>query len=157
MKRYSPLIFLALLAACGGRPQEQPQPPSAPAPAAQAAPSIPGAQGLAALPAEGDKAPLPEGGWFTWQFAEKPKLGTAVLKVQVFDKNGAKVRPYDLVGEFGMPAMRYHDSGPVPFKLNKKGDYLLPVELVMAGEWEVVIRVRQGKAELYAGKVLFAI
>ena len=26
-----------------------------------------------------------------------------------------------------------HDSGEVPFKLNRKGDYLLPVNIVMPG------------------------
>ncbi|HCC49342.1 MAG TPA: hypothetical protein DEQ38_14700 [Elusimicrobia bacterium] len=105
----------------------------------------------------GRKNPLPDGGWFTWQFAKKPKLGTAIVKVQVFDKAGNRAKPYDIIGESGMPSMPYHDSGPVKFQLNKKGDYLLPVDLVMPGEWQVVIRVRKDKKEIYAGKVLFTI
>ena len=56
-----------------------------------------------------------------------------------------------------MPSMRYHDSGPVKFQLNRKGDYLLPVNIVMAGEWEVLIRLLDGKAKIYEGKVLFTI
>jgi hypothetical protein len=45
----------------------------------------------------------------------------------------------------------------VKFQLNKKGDYLLPVELVMPGEWSVLIRVKSGKEEIYAGQVLFTL
>jgi hypothetical protein len=149
MKYALPFIAVLLLSACG-KPQEAAAPEAA-------APAIPGAAGLPLLPAAGDKAPLPGGGWLSWQFAEKPKIGTIVMKAKVFDASGAQVQPFDLVGEFGMPSMRYHDSGPVAFKLNKKGDYLLPVELVMPGEWEVVLRVKQGKEEIYAGRVLFTI
>lgn len=110
----------------------------------------------AVLAQEGKKNMLPDGGWFTWQFSQKPKLGSLVVKVQAFDKAGARVRNYVIIGESGMPAMRYHDSGPVKFQLNKKGDYLLPVDLVMPGEWQVVIRVKKGRKEIYAGKVVFS-
>ncbi len=147
MKKNSayPLVLVlaaaALMAACGGK--------EAPAPQAAGAPG--------ALAAEEAKNPLPGGGWFTWRFAEKPKLGTPIAKVQVFDKAGAPVTAYEVVGEYGMPSMRYHDSGPVKFQLNKKGDYLLPVNIVMAGEWELKIRVMNGKEKLYEGSVLFTI
>jgi hypothetical protein len=53
--------------------------------------------------------------------------------------------------------MRYHDSGPVGFKLNKRGDYLLPVEVVMPGEWQLTIKVSKEKELLYEGQVLFNI
>lgn len=135
-------VAAVLMAACGGK--DAPPPPA-----------LQAAQG--ALAASGEKILLPDGGWFTWQFAEKPKLGTAIAKVQVFDKSGARVTPYEVAGEYGMPSMRYHDSGPVKFQLNKKGDYLLPVNIVMAGEWELKIRVMNAKEKLYEGAVLFTI
>lgn len=154
MKKIVPVVCsLAVLAFLAGCAKQE-----SPAPAAQgAAVSGPAQEGPAALAAEGEKNPLPGGGWFTWRFAEKPKLGTPIAKVQVFDKAGARVTSYEVIGEYGMPAMRYHDSGPVKFQLNKKGDYLLPVNIVMTGEWELKIRVMNGKEELYEGAILFTI
>ncbi|OGR64851.1 MAG: hypothetical protein A2X31_12015 [Elusimicrobia bacterium GWB2_63_22] len=150
MKKIFLSVILGTLAACGGQ-----DPAANPAPQPQAAAPAVAGPGLLA-PAE-EKISLPDGGWFTWRFAEKPKLGTAILKVQAFDKSGARVNAYELIGEYGMPSMRYHDSGPVKFQLNKKGDYLLPVNIVMAGEWEVLISVKSDKETLYAGKLLFTI
>ncbi|HAN04001.1 MAG: hypothetical protein A2X29_01015 [Elusimicrobia bacterium GWA2_64_40] len=143
-KNISAAIAVFLLAACGGK--EASAPPPAPAQAVQGA-----------LAPAGDRIGLPDGGWFTWGFAEKPKLGTAIMKVQVYDKAGTRATPYEVIGEYGMPSMRYHDSGPVKFQLNRKGDYLLPVNIVMAGEWEVLIRLIEGKEKIYEGKVLFTI
>ena len=107
------------------------------------------------LKSEGKKYELPDGGWFTWQFDKKPQLGPAIIKVQVFTKDKNRDSSYEITGESGMPAMHDHDSGPVKFQLNKKGDYLLPVNVVMTGKWEVVIRIRRYDRELFAGKVSF--
>ncbi len=109
------------------------------------------------LAAQGEKNMLPGGGWFAWKFTGKPKLGTVIVRVELFGKDGKPAKDLEFVGESGMPAMRYHDSGPVKFQLNKKGYYLLPVDVVMAGEWQLVIRVKKAKKEIYAGKVLFSV
>jgi hypothetical protein len=140
------LFVLAFLAGCG---KQDATTTASPAGSAQ--------EVSAALAAEGEKIQLPDGGWFTWRFVEKPKLGTPIAKVQVFDKAGAQVTLYEVIGESGMPSMRYHDSGPVKFQLNKKGDYLLPVNIVMAGEWELKIRVMKGKEKIYEGAILFTV
>jgi hypothetical protein len=96
--------------------------------------------------------------YFTWKFDKKPKLGTAFLKVQLFDKTGAQVTSLNVVGISGMPAMRgAHDSGEVPFKLNKKGDYLLPVNVVMPGEWEVKLIFLKGKEPVFRGRITFKV
>ncbi len=107
------------------------------------------------LSPQGKKNLLPGGGWFTWNFDRKPKLGTLIVKVQAFSKDGKRSVSYEITGECGMPEMRAHDSGPKKFLLNKKGDYLMPADIVMPGEWEVVIRVKKDGKEIYAGKVLF--
>lgn len=96
--------------------------------------------------------------YFTWKFDKKPKLGTAFLKVQLFDKTGAQVTTLNIVGSSDMPAMKgAHDSGDVPFKLNKKGDYLLPVNVVMPGEWEVKLVFLKGKEPVYRGRITFKV
>jgi predicted small lipoprotein YifL len=149
MKSLTVLSILTLLAACGGKE------PGKSLPAAPAAAAVQAGGGQ--LAAEGGKNALPDGGWFTWNFSEKPKLGMVVVKVRLFDKNGAAVKNCEVVGESGMPSMRYHDSGKVKFQLNKKGDYLLPVDVVMPGEWQVTIRLNRDGKEIYAGKVVFSV
>ena len=145
-------MFLPLLAC--GKPPEQP---------AGAADTVPvaglkaGEAALVRLAPEEKRNPLPDGGWFIWKFSEKPKLGTVIVKVQVFGKDGEQENSYDVAGEFGMPSMRDHDSGPVKFQTNRKGDYLLPVDIAMEGGWKLLIKFKRDKNEVYAGKVLFDI
>ncbi|MCX5792050.1 MAG: hypothetical protein NTY45_07520 [Elusimicrobia bacterium] len=133
------------------------KPPEQPAAGAGQAASVPAAPGPALLAPAGDRNQLPGGGWFTWKFSEKPKLGTIIAKVQVFTSSGERDTSYEVTGESGMPSMRDHDSGPVKFQTNRKGDHLLPVNIVMAGEWQLLIRLQKDKTEAYAGKVLFSI
>ena len=110
------------------------------------------------LPAAGKKCWIGDSQYFTYKFDKKPKLGTAILKVQLFDKTGARVTSLDVVGISGMPAMKgAHDSGEVPFKLNKKGDYLLPVNVVMPGEWEVKLVFMKDKSPVFRGRFTFKV
>lgn len=148
MKYIAVLLLISSFTACS----RQPEPPAAAPRASQAA-----KPGVLQLSSPGDDNQLPGGGRFIWKFSEKPKLGTIIIKVQVFDKDGRQGTPYEAVGEFGMPSMPYHDSGPVKFQLNKKGDYLLPVNIVMAGEWQLLIRLKNKKDEVYAGSYRFNI
>jgi hypothetical protein len=110
------------------------------------------------LPGYGKKCWIGEAYYFTYKFDKKPKLGTAILIVQLFDKAGARVTSLGVVGMTGMPSMSgAHDSGKVAFQLNKKGDYLLPVNVVMPGEWEVKLVFSKDKAPIYHGRFLFKV
>ena len=110
------------------------------------------------LPGPGKKCWIGDSLYFTYKFDKKPKLGTAILKVQLFDKKGARITNLDVVGISGMPSMgSAHDSGEVPFKLNKKGDYLLPVNVVMPGEWEVKLVFMKDKALVFRGRITFKV
>jgi hypothetical protein len=113
---------------------------------------------FADLPAAGKKCWIGDSLYFTYKFDKKPKLGTAFLKVQLFDKAGARITSLDVVGASDMPSMRgAHDSGDVPFKLNKKGDYLMPVNVVMPGEWEVLLTFVKDTEPLYRGRITFKV
>jgi hypothetical protein len=110
------------------------------------------------LPGPGKKCWIRGTLYFTWKFDKTPKLGTAFLKVQLFDKAGKQVTSLDVVGASDMPEMRgAHDSGDVPFKLNKKGDYLMPVNVVMPGEWEVKLVFLKGKEPVFRGRITFKV
>lgn len=110
------------------------------------------------LPSAGKKCWIGDAYYFKWKFDKKPKLGTAILIVQLFDKKGARITSLDVVGSSDMPSMRgAHDSGDVPFQLNKKGDYLLPVNVVMPGEWEVKLVFLKDKEPAFRGRIAFKV
>jgi hypothetical protein len=72
------------------------------------------------------------------------------MKVEIFTEDGKKVTSYEVKGDSGMPSMRgAHDTGDRAFKVSKLGDYLLPIDIVMPGGWEVRLTV------LKEGKVVF--
>jgi hypothetical protein len=108
------------------------------------------------IPKAGKKFEIDADTTIIYEFNEKPKMGTAFLKIQVFNKKGDKVTPFVIVGRTDMPSMRgAHDSGDVEFKLNRKNDYLLPVNVVMPGDWEVrVTFLKDGKPVFY-GSITF--
>jgi hypothetical protein len=96
--------------------------------------------------------------YFVYEFDKTPKMGTAILKIRLFDKDGKQVTDLDISGRTDMPSMRgAHDSGEVTFKLNKKGDYLLPVNIVMPGDWEVRLTFSRNKVAIFRGQFTFGV
>jgi hypothetical protein len=110
------------------------------------------------LPKAGKKCWIGEVYYFIYEFDKTPKMGMAILKLQLFDKDGKQVTDLDITGQSGMPSMKgAHDSGEVAFKLNKKGDYLLPVNVVMPGDWEVLLTFSRTKIVLFRGRLTFSV
>lgn len=109
-----------------------------------------------AVPGPNKKCPVNDEYYFKYDFDKKPQMGMVILKIQVFNKKGAQVVPYMIIGRSDMPSMRgAHDSGEVEFKLNKANNYLLPVNVVMPGDWEVrVTFVLNGQA-VFHGSIRF--
>ena len=96
--------------------------------------------------------------YLIYEFDKKPQMGTIILKIQVFTKNGKQDSSLEIMGDSGMPTMKgAHESGPQAFKLNRKGDYLLPVNVVMPGEWEIRINVLKEKENLLSGSIRFRV
>jgi len=86
----------------------------------------------------GKKVPIGNDYYFIYGFDKKPKLGTMIMKVEIFTKEGKKDTSFEVKADSGMPSMKgAHESGDHSFKLSKKGDYLLPIDIVMPGGWEV--------------------
>jgi len=78
--------------------------------------------------------------------------------VRLFDKKDERITSLDVVGSSDMPAMKgMHASGDVPFKLNKKGDYLMPVAVAMPGEWEVLLTFLKDTEPVYRGRITFKV
>lgn len=81
---------------------------------------------------------------FIYQFDQRPKMGTRILKIKLTHAPSAKDTSFQITGQSDMPSMHgAHDSGEILFKRNKKGEYLLPVTFVMPGKWEIKLRFKQ--------------
>jgi hypothetical protein len=108
------------------------------------------------LAKSGKKCWIGEDHYFTWEFDKTPKMGTSILIIKLHDKDGTRVSDLALTGRSDMPAMPgAHDSGDIPFKNNKAGDYLLPVNLVMPGDWEVLLNFSLDGSVIFRGRIAF--
>ena len=102
------------------------------------------------MPGPGKKVSIGNGYYLIYGFDKKPKLGTLIMKVEIFTKEGKKDTSLEVKADAGMPSMKgAHETGDRPFKLSKKGDYLLPIDIVMPGDWEIRLTF------LKDGKVIF--
>jgi hypothetical protein len=144
MKMLVLLVALALLS-CG-----------AAAPTSWAASPPQTKRGFQILPKSGEKIPLDSTHYFTYAFTKAPKLGTAVMRVEIFTREGARDTSFTVKGDADMPSMRgVHASGDQNFALSAKGVYLLPVRLVMPGDWEVSFTFLKDGKTLLRGAYLF--
>jgi hypothetical protein len=113
------------------------------------------AEEYAPLPEQGETCAIGSDYSFTWQFNKKPQLGLVILKIKLLDKDGRLDTSLKITGDSGMPSMSHHDTGEKDFKLNKKGDYLLPVDVVMPGEWAVKVVFYKEREVIYRGIIKF--
>ncbi|HEY6000165.1 MAG TPA: hypothetical protein VI078_12830 [bacterium] len=111
-----------------------------------------------AIPAQGTKVRLDAERHFVFSFNEKPTMGTAIAKVQIFGAGGRTDQSFEIRGNADMPTMGCQRGKPErTFVLNKKGDYLLPFTFGMPGEWEVYLTFLKDGAVVYRGKYAFEI
>ncbi|GBR76453.1 hypothetical protein NO2_0995 [Candidatus Termititenax persephonae] len=80
---------------------------------------------------------------YTAEFVKKPRVGPAVLKINVYDTSRtppSKSSALTLLGSYDMPSMRgHHTTPPTKIQTNQNEDYLFPVNFVMRGGWEIVL------------------
>jgi hypothetical protein len=108
------------------------------------------APAVAAMPAPGKKVPIGNGAYLIYGFDKKPKMGTSIMKVEVYTQDGKPDTSLVVLADSGMPSMRgAHETGDQLFKLSRKGEYLLPINIVMPGDWEIRLTIKKG------GKVIF--
>jgi hypothetical protein len=99
------------------------------------------------MPGPGKKVPVGSSHYLLYGFDKKPKLGMVIMKVELFTTDDKKDTSFTVKGDAGMPSMKgAHETGEQNFALSNKGDYLLPVNIVMPGDWEIRITVlKDGK------------
>ena len=108
------------------------------------------------LPKPGTKVPIGADHYFIYGFDKQPKIGMAIMRVEIFTRDGKRDTSFTVKGDADMPSMRgAHAMGNKDFSLSAKGVYLLPVRLVMPGDWEIRFTfVKKGKP-VFRGAYLF--
>lgn len=108
------------------------------------------------LPAPGRKVPIGDGYYLIYGFDKSLKMGTVIMKVEVFTAEGKKDTSLEVKADADMPSMRgAHATGDRAFKLSRKGDYLLPIAIVMPGYWEIKLTVLKGGKVIFRGRYNF--
>lgn len=108
------------------------------------------------LPKPGARVPLAANSFFTYGFTKQPKLGMRIMKVEIFTREGKRDTSFTVKGDADMPSMRgAHSTGEQDFAISAKGEYLLPVNLVMPGDWEVRLSFTKKGQTLLRGAYLF--
>jgi hypothetical protein len=110
------------------------------------------------MPGPGKKIPAGNDYSFIYGFDKKPKLGTVIMKVEIFTREGKKDTSFEVKADAGMPSMKgSHETGDQPFTLSKKGDYLLPINIVMPGNWEIKLTLSKEGKVIFRGSYQFDI
>jgi hypothetical protein len=108
------------------------------------------------LPKPGAKIPLGSGHYFVYGFTASPRLGSAIMKVEVFTLDGRRDTAFRVSGDLDMPSMRgAHSTGSKNFSVSAKGFYLLPVQIVMPGDWEMKFAFEKAGETVLRGAYLF--
>ena len=127
--------------------------------AGEPAPAGPGtgqAQVFETMPGPGKKVPIGNDAYLIYGFDKKPKLGAVIMKVEIFTGSGSKDTSFEVLADSGMPSMRgAHETGEQPLKVSNKGAYLLPVNIVMPGDWEIRITIKKDGKVLFRGSYQF--
>jgi hypothetical protein len=106
----------------------------------------------------GKKVPLGAEHYFTFSFEKQPKLGNAIMKVDIFTLSGQRDISFIVKGDLDMPSMRgAHSSGEKNFAVSAKGFYLMPVQLVMPGDWEFRFTFEKKGKPVFRGAYRFDI
>jgi len=144
MKRF---IFAAVLALCLGIS----------GPICLFAAPAPGVKvGYQPLTKPGEKVLFDADHYLTYGFDKPPKLGTAIMRVEIFSRDGKRDTSFTVKGDADMPSMRgAHSTGEKAYSLSAKGVYLMPVRLVMPGDWEVSFTIIKNGKTIYRGSYLF--
>jgi len=109
-----------------------------------------------AMPGTGKKVPIGNGGYLIYGFDKKPKMGTVIMKVEAYTTDGKRDTSLEVLADYGMPSMKgAHETGDQPFKLSRKGEYLLPVNIVMPGDWEIRLTIKKEGKVIFRGSYKF--
>lgn len=106
------------------------------------------------MPGPGKKAQIGKDYTAVYTFDKRPQMGTVIMRLEVFDKEGKKDSSLKITGNLDMPTMKgAHGSGDNALPLNKKGEYIMALNLVMPGEWELQLVFSKDNKVIHRGSI----
>jgi hypothetical protein len=115
-------------------------------------------QAYSHMPDSGATVQIGSGYYLVYGFDKKPKLGTVIMKVDIFKGDGERDTSFQVKGDSGMPSMRgAHETGDRAFQHSKKGSYLQPIDIVMPGDWEIRLTILKDGKVFFRGRYNFDI
>ncbi|MDQ5988483.1 MAG: hypothetical protein CSYNP_04243 [Syntrophus sp. SKADARSKE-3] len=108
------------------------------------------------MPNPGKKVTLMNGYYMVYGFDKKPKIGVVIMKVEIFNPEGQKDTAFEMKAHADMPSMKgAHVIVDRAFRTSKKGDYLVPLDIVMPGDWEIRLTVLKNGKVIFRGRYNF--
>ena len=108
------------------------------------------------MPGPGKKVLIGKDYYFIYGFDRKPKLGTVIMKVEIYTAKGEKETSMEVKADAGMPSMKgAHETDERSFKLSRTGDYLLPIDIAMPGDWEIRLTILKDGKVIFRGRYQF--
>lgn len=108
------------------------------------------------LPAPGKKVPIGSDYYFIYDFNRTPRPGMIVMKVEVFTADGKQDTSLEVLADAGMPSMKgAHEMGEQRFEVSRSGNYFLPINIVMPGDWEIRLTIRKNGKVMLRGRHAF--
>jgi YtkA-like len=107
------------------------------------------------MPEPGKKVPIGDGYYLIYGFDKQPKIGMAILKIQVYTGEEKKDTSLSITVDDWMPSMPEMKGGHDTCKISKKGDYLVPVRISMTGDWEIKLTIMKDHKVIYRGSYKF--
>jgi hypothetical protein len=127
-------------------------------PAVGAAEQASNAEEYKLLAGAGQKVVLDADHYFVFGFDKAPKLGMAIMRLEIFSRDGKRDATFAVWGDADMPAMRgAHSTGNKQFAVSAKQIYLLPISLVMPGEWELKFTFEKNGKKVLRGAYRFKV
>lgn len=107
------------------------------------------------MPEPGKKVSIGNDNYMIYGFVEKPKMGSVIMKIQVFNKEGEKDRSLVITADSWMPSMPSMNGGHDTFMLSNNGDYLTPIHISMPGDWEIKLILSKNRKVIFRGSYKF--
>jgi hypothetical protein len=108
------------------------------------------------MPDPGKKVPIGNGYYIVYGFDKKPKLGTVIMKVEIFTAEDNRDTSFEVKAHADMPSMKgAHVTVDRSFKLSRKGVYLAPLDIVMPGDWEARLTIIKDGKVFFRGRYNF--
>jgi hypothetical protein len=108
---------------------------------------------------KGEKEGIAVSGEYTIKYAwpKKPDVGFSTLKVNLFDKEGKPVEDAAIAARYAMLTMSCCAGVTDAMKRNNKGDFLIPLQFTMRGEWEITLSITKDEAEIASQTIKLAL